>query len=59
MWRSRCAGEVPDFVPGDHLEAKRAKRLDRFGQFSVVAAKLAIDDAALDLASRTASASAR
>jgi 3-oxoacyl-[acyl-carrier-protein] synthase II len=50
LWRSRCAGEVADFAPADHLDAKRAKRLDRFGQFSVVAAKLALDDAGLDLA---------
>lgn len=50
MWRSRLAAEVDDFVPTDHLEARRAKRLDRFGHFSVVAARMAIDDAHLDLA---------
>lgn len=50
MWRSRCAGEVNDFVPADHLEAKRAKRLDRFGQFSVAASRLALEDSGLDLA---------
>lgn len=50
MWRSRCAGEVNDFVPSDHLEAKRAKRLDRFGQFSVAASRLALEDSGLDLA---------
>jgi 3-oxoacyl-[acyl-carrier-protein] synthase II len=48
-FRSRVAAEVRDFVPTDHLERKRAKRLDRFGQFSVVAARMAVDDAALDL----------
>lgn len=48
-FRSHCAAEVQDFVPGDFLEAKRAKRLDRFGQFSVAAARLAIEDAGLDL----------
>jgi len=48
-FRSHNAAEVNDFVPSDHLEGKRAKRLDRFGQFSVVASQLALDDADLDL----------
>jgi 3-oxoacyl-[acyl-carrier-protein] synthase II len=51
IFRSHNAAEVNDFVPGDHLEAKRAKRLDRFGQFSVVAARQALEDARIDLAS--------
>ena len=50
VFRSHIAAEVGDFVPTDFLEAKRAKRLDRFGQFSVAAARLAITDARLDLA---------
>ena len=50
IFRSHNAAEVNDFVPGDHLEAKRAKRLDRFGQFSVVAARQALEDAGIDLA---------
>jgi 3-oxoacyl-[acyl-carrier-protein] synthase II len=41
---------VADFVPTDHLEAKRVKRLDRFGQFAVVSALQAVEDAGLDLA---------
>ncbi len=45
IFRSHNAAEVNDFVPSDHLEAKRAKRLDRFGQFSVVAARQALEDA--------------
>ncbi len=49
IFRSQTAAEIHDFVPTDHVEAKRAKRLDRFGQFSVVAAQMAIDDAELDL----------
>jgi 3-oxoacyl-[acyl-carrier-protein] synthase II len=51
VFRSHNAAEVNDFVPADHIEAKRAKRLDRFGQFSVVAAKQALEDAGIDLAS--------
>ncbi len=49
MFRSRNAAEVDDFHPGDFLEEKRARRLDRFGHFSVVAARLAAEDARLDL----------
>jgi 3-oxoacyl-[acyl-carrier-protein] synthase II len=49
-YRSHNAAEVNDFVATDHLEAKRARRLDRFGQFSVVAARMAVEDAELVLA---------
>ena len=48
-FRSHNAAEVRDFDPGDFLDRKRVKRLDRFGQFSVACAKLAIEDAGLDL----------
>lgn len=50
MFRSHNAAQIEDFQPTDFLEAKRAKRLDRFGQFAVASAKLALDDAGLDLA---------
>jgi 3-oxoacyl-[acyl-carrier-protein] synthase II len=49
-FRSHNAAEVRDFDPGDFLERKRAKRLDRFGHFAVASARLAIEDAQLDLA---------
>lgn len=49
-YRSHNAGEVRDFVPTDHLDRKRAKRLDRFGQFSVVSARMALEDSGIDLA---------
>lgn len=49
QFRSHNAAEINDFVPTDHLEQKRAKRFDRFAQFSVVAARMALDDANLDL----------
>src|SRR5918992_4897694 len=48
-FRSRNAAEINDFVATDHLDRKRAKRLDRFGQFAVTAAGMAIQDAELDL----------
>ncbi len=50
VFRSHNAAEVRDVNAADHLEARRAKRLDRFGQFSVAAARLALDDSAIDLA---------
>jgi 3-oxoacyl-[acyl-carrier-protein] synthase II len=49
-FRSHNAAEVNDFVPTDHLEHKKAKRLDRFGHFSVVSAAMALEDSGLDLA---------
>ena len=50
IFRSHNAAEVNDFVPHDHMEARRAKRLDRFGHFSVATARMALEDARLDLA---------
>ena len=48
-FRSRNAGEVNDFRAEDHIEAKRAKRLDRFGQFSVAAARMSLVDSGIRL----------
>lgn len=50
-FRSRNAAEVSDYVPTDHLDAKRARRLDRFAQFAVVSARMALDDAGIRLES--------
>jgi 3-oxoacyl-[acyl-carrier-protein] synthase II len=47
----RIAGEVPDFRPADHMDAKAAKRMGRFAQFAVAAAREAAEHARLDLAS--------
>jgi 3-oxoacyl-[acyl-carrier-protein] synthase II len=49
IFRSRCTAQVDDFDATRWLDPKRVKRLDRFGQFSVVGAQLAITDARLDL----------
>jgi len=49
-FRSRNAAEVGDFTPTDFMEAKKAKRMDRFGHFAIASARLALEDAALDLA---------
>jgi len=54
---SRIAAQIDDFDPADHLDAKRARRLDRFSALAVAAARLAVDDAGLairdGLATRT------
>lgn len=42
---SQVAGEVADFDPLAHFPARRVKRLDRFAQFALVAAKMALEDA--------------
>ncbi|UCD25038.1 MAG: beta-ketoacyl-ACP synthase II [Gemmatimonadota bacterium] len=47
-FRSKIAGEVPDFRPTDHLPHKTVKRFDRFSQLGVVAAQLALEDAGID-----------
>jgi 3-oxoacyl-[acyl-carrier-protein] synthase II len=46
-FRSHIAAQIPDFRPQDHLDAKRARRLDRFAQLAVTSARLALDDAGL------------
>jgi 3-oxoacyl-[acyl-carrier-protein] synthase II len=50
VFKSRIAGEVPDFSPTDHIEERRARRLDRYSQFSIAATRMALTDAELDLA---------
>ncbi len=42
------AAEVRDFAPRDHLPAKLAHRLDRYAQFAVAAARMAVEDAGID-----------
>ncbi len=49
IFRSHNAAQVDDFRPDDHIDAKRAKRLDRFGQFSVAAARMAMEDSGIKL----------
>jgi 3-oxoacyl-[acyl-carrier-protein] synthase II len=49
-FRSHLAGEVDDFDPIVWMEPRRAKRLDRCSQFTISAARLALQDGGLDLA---------
>ncbi len=44
-FNAHCAGEIPDWNPEEFFPPHRLKRLDRYAQFAVASAKLALDDA--------------
>ena len=46
---SHIAAQVKDFDPVPYLDGKKLKRLDKFSQFAVAAAKMAVADGSLDL----------
>jgi len=46
---TQIAGEVVDFEPEQYIDKKEARRMDRFTQFAVAAAGMAIEDAGLNL----------
>ena len=46
---AQIAGEVKDFDPAAFIDKKEAKRMDRYAQFAVAAAKLAIEDSGIEL----------
>lgn len=48
-YSTQIAGEVVDFDPMQHMDRKEARRMDRFTQFAVAAAGMAIEDSGLDL----------
>jgi 3-oxoacyl-[acyl-carrier-protein] synthase II len=45
---SRIAAQIDDFDPADHLDARRARRLDRFSALSVAAARMAVAHAGVE-----------
>lgn len=47
--RVKIAAEVKDFDPHRFLDAKTIKRTDRFSHYGIAAAKMAVEDAAIDL----------
>jgi 3-oxoacyl-[acyl-carrier-protein] synthase II len=49
VFKSRIAGEVDGFHPADHIEERRARRLDRYSQFTIAATRMALGDAELRL----------
>src|SRR5690606_3245243 len=48
-FRSQIAAQVDDFDAACYLEPRQARRLDRFAQFSLVASRMALEDARLEL----------
>lgn len=46
---TQIAAEVKDFKAEDYMDKKESRRMDRFSQFAVAAARLAINDAQLDV----------
>src|SRR3954452_5306963 len=47
QFNAHCAGEIVDWIPENHFPPHRLKRLDRYAQFAVASAKMALDDAGL------------
>ncbi len=52
-FNAHCAGEIADWVPEEYFPPHRLKRLDRYAQFSVASAKLALDDAGIPYSRET------
>ena len=48
-YKAKLAGEVKDFDPKKYMDPKAAKRMEKFCQFAVCAAKEAIEDAGLNM----------
>ena len=48
-FQSQVAGEVKSFNPEDYISKKEVKRIDRFTQYAIASAKMAVEDANLDL----------
>ena len=54
----KMAAEVRDYQPADHFANRQANMLDRFSQFSIIAAREAVASAALDLSGALATETA-
>lgn len=52
---TQIAGEVEGFNPENYIEFKEIKKMDRFIQFALAAAKMAIDDSGLKITDSNAS----
>ena len=49
------AGEVRDFTPQDYIDKREVRKMDRFTQFAMATAAMAVEDSGLDFASEDAS----
>ncbi|OMP67100.1 beta-ketoacyl-ACP synthase II [Domibacillus epiphyticus] len=52
---AKVAAEIRDFDPEQFVEKKEARKMDRFTQFAVAAAKMAVADAKLEITDENAS----
>lgn len=48
-YECKIAGEISDFDPSDFMPSQTARRIDRFAQLAVAAARLAVTDAKLSI----------
>jgi len=46
---SQIAGEVKNFDPSAYIDAKSARRLDKFAQYAIVSTYMAIEDSGIEL----------
>src|SRR5438046_5808174 len=46
-FNAHCGGEISSWIPEDHFPPHRLKRLDRYAQFAVASAKMALEDAGI------------
>lgn len=46
---AKVAAELKDFKIEDYMDKKEARKMDRFTQYAVVSAKMAVEDAGLDI----------
>ncbi len=53
-YKVQVAGDIPDFDPGNYVDPKDHKRLDRFTLFAMYAGGKAIEDSGLDISKEDA-----
>jgi 3-oxoacyl-[acyl-carrier-protein] synthase II len=46
-FNAHCGGEIPNWTPEDYFPPHRLKRLDRYAQFAVASARMALEDAGI------------
>ncbi|GAK00980.1 3-oxoacyl-[acyl-carrier-protein] synthase, KASII [Geomicrobium sp. JCM 19055] len=49
LFNVHVAGEVKDFNPEQYMDKKDARKMDRFTQYAVASAKMALDDAKFEI----------
>jgi 3-oxoacyl-[acyl-carrier-protein] synthase II len=52
-FNAHYAGQIVDWIPEEYFPPHRLKRLDRYAQFAVASAKLALDDAGISYSRET------